>query len=310
MTEGQDPRRARWPDFFIVGAPRAGTTTMYEALAAHPGIFMPDDKEPHHFSTDLDSGSYLDSLFFTRPEDDYLALFKDAQDGQRMGEGSTSYLLSRDAAARIAATVPEACIIVMLRDPVEMIRSFHGRRLFSGAEDIESLQEALEAEADRRAGLRIPATARNVPALFYRDVARYGEQLQRYVDRFPPERMHVILFDDFLADPEAVYELTLRFLGVDPTFRTSLEARNAARGVRSRRFQRVLLSPALIRAGRWLIPGRLQARVRPLFDKANAESQGDPPVPAELRARLLEELRPDVERAGRLIGRDLIFLWR
>ena len=174
----------RYPDFLIVGAPRCGTTFMYRYLNEHPQIYMSPTKEPQHFATDLDSGSYLDSVSFLRDRDAYKALFAGARADQLAGEASTWHLYSQEAAANIKVANPDARIIIMLRDPVEMLYSLHGRRLYGGSEDLRSFADALDAEADRRQGRRIPPRARNVQALLYRDVGRYSEQVKRYLDLF------------------------------------------------------------------------------------------------------------------------------
>ncbi|MBA2377600.1 MAG: sulfotransferase, partial [Rubrobacter sp.] len=216
-----------YPDFFIVGAPRCGTTFMYEYLSRHPQIFMSPAKEPQYFATDLDSGSYLDSLTFLRDRNRYLSLFEGAQPGQLTGEGSTWYLYSREAARNIKAANAEARIIIMLRDPVEMLYSLHGRRVYGGSEDLLNFGDALAAEEDRKRGLRMPARARNIQALFYRDVGRYTEQVQRYLDTFGQEQVQVIIFEEFRADPATAYRETLEFLGVDPTVVPDFEVVNA-----------------------------------------------------------------------------------
>jgi hypothetical protein len=177
------------PDFFIVGAPRSGTTFMFDYLGAHPQIYAATRKEPQFFATDLDSGSYLDSVTFVRDRDEYLALFAGARPDQLAGEGSTWYLYSKEAASNIHAANPDARIIAMLRHPVEMLYSLHGRRLFGGSEDLPDFADALAAEGDRRHGRRIPPRARNVKALFYREVGRYSEQVERYLKTFGPDRV-------------------------------------------------------------------------------------------------------------------------
>jgi phosphatidyl-myo-inositol dimannoside synthase len=299
----------RVPDFFIVGAPRSGTTSLYEALKQHPAIYLPDAKEPHFLAPDLDSGSYQDSLYFVRDLDTYLSLFAPARPDQLTGEGSTSYLLSSVAARNIHRLNPDARIVIMLRDPADMLPSFHRRRLFSGAEDIERFEDALAAEEDRRRGLRIPAHARNIPALFYRDVGRYAEQVGRFLATFPREKVLFIIFDDLRADALATYRRTARFLGVDPTFEPQVGIENASRSVRSRRVQHMLLSPALIRVGRAVLPAAMHHRVRPLVDVFNARRAGRSKADAALRSRLHDEFRADVARLGDMVGRDLVALW-
>ena len=249
------------PDFLIVGAPRCGTTFMYEYLDQHPQIYMSPVKEPQHFATDLDSGSYLDLLSFMRGRQTYRALFDGAKPDQLTGEASTWHLYSKAAAKNIKAANPDARIIIMLRDPVEMLYSLHGRRHYGGSEDLADFAQALAAEADRKQGRHISPKARNVTALFYRDVGRYHDQVKRYLDVFGRDRVHIIIFEDFRADPAGAYRETLEFLGVDPTFEPNFNVVNASAARRSWRLQQLLLSPHVIRAARIVFPRRVRPYV-------------------------------------------------
>ena len=224
MAKSDEPLRPP-PDFVIPGAPRTGTTFMHEYLDQHPSIYMSPVKEPNHFATDLDSGGYLDSLTFMRDREKYLALFAGAAADQLTGEASTWYLLSKDAAKNLKANNPATKIIAMLREPVAMLHSLHLRRIYGGSEDIKNFEQALAAEPDRREGKRIPAKARNVKALQYHDVGRYSEQLERYLDAFSPDQVHVVIFEEFRKDPAEAYRGVLKFLGVDPLIHPDLRSR-------------------------------------------------------------------------------------
>jgi hypothetical protein len=302
------PEVGRVPEFFIVGAPRSGTTYMFESLGRHPDVFVPPNKEPNHFCTDLDSGSFLDSVSFMRDRNEYRRLFADAGAGQLAGEASTWYLYSRDAARNIAEVRPDAKIVIMLRDPVEMMYSLHGRRRFGGTEELP-FPDALEAEEDRRRGRRLPRRPRNVKGLLYRDVARYAEQVERYVEQFGWQQVHVIIFDDFRADPLAAFLALLEFLGLAPVPLGPTSIVNASTRRRSELVQRAILTPWVIRLGRHLVPPALRPRVGPLMDRLNAAPEPRAPLDPDLRKTLVDELRPDVRRLGALLGRDLEGIW-
>jgi hypothetical protein len=282
---------------------------MFDYLGAHPQIHNASRKEPQHFATDLDSGSYMDSLAFVRDRGEYLSLFEGAHPGQLTGEGSTWYLYSRAAASNIRAANPEAKIIAMLRHPVEMLYSLHERRYYAGSEDIRDFGEALAAEEERKQGRRIPSRARNVTALYYRDVGSYADQVERYLDIFGRDAVHIILFDDFIRDPPAAYRGTLEFLGVDPDFLPRLSVVNAAAARRSQRLQQALLRPGVIRAARAVIPAGIRPRVGQAWDRVNSRGKKRAPLDPAVAARLRRELLPDIERTGVLLGRDLAALW-
>ncbi|HEY7600036.1 MAG TPA: sulfotransferase [Candidatus Limnocylindrales bacterium] len=307
MTGPTDERRL--PDFLIVGAPRCGTTFMYEYLDQHPGVFMSPVKEPNHFATDLDSGSYLDAISFMRDRQRYRALFADARPDQLTGEASTWHLYSQAAASNIKAANPDARIIIMLRDPIEMMFSLHERRLYGGSEHLRRFEDALAAEDDRRAGRQIAPQARNVKGLLYREVARYASQVERYLDQFGPGRVHVIIFDDFRADPARAYRATLEFLGLDATFEPRFEVVNPALERRNLRLHQLAMTSPVQRAARSVLRGPLGGLVGDAWSRLNTRGKRRLPPDPELVAGLREELRPDVERLSAMLGRDLSALW-
>ncbi len=289
------------PDFFIVGAFKAGTTSLYEYLRQHPQVYMPFHKEPMYFGADLDA------RYRRMSEDEYLRLFADARPGQRVGEASPWYLYSASAAREIQAFSPGAQAIVMLRNPVDVMHAQHSQLLFNQREDLVDFADALAAEPDRRAGQRIPAGALRREALFYRHSVRFAEQLGRYFDVFGRERVHVIVHDDLVADAATVVRATFGFLGVDPDVAVGLEVRNSNRQTRSGVLQRLVFRPPgpLRHAVPWLRRFPLVHRLRDALVTANSRSERRAPMDEALRRRLTVELAPDVEELGRLIGRDL-----
>jgi hypothetical protein len=197
---------------------------------------MPDRKEPHFWGRDLE-GSWP---YFIRDRAQYLSLFAAARGKKRVGEASVFYLYSRRAAREIRAFDPAARLIVMLRNPVDMMHSLHAQFVAFGNEDIRDFAAALDAEADRKRGRRRPRFP-GYPGqvLFYRDVARYTEQVARYFDAFGREQVHVILHQDLKRDPARVVRDVCRFLGLDarlaPRFRVLNSNRRRPLAARLRR---------------------------------------------------------------------------
>jgi hypothetical protein len=293
---------ARRPDFFIVGAPKSGTTALYEYLRQHPQIFMADPKEPNYFGADLERRR--------TPRiglDEYLSYFAAAGNAKRVGEASVRYLHSRTAAREIAEFAPGGQAIIMLRDPVEMMYSMHGELVFIGAEDISDFGQALEAEADRREGRRIPPGANKPAALLYRESAHFAEQVERYFDALGRDRVLVLVYDDFRDDTPGSYRRVLEFLGVDPSFVPQMTIVNPSKQPRSRLLSRMIANPPgwVRRVAGALLPPRQRKR---LFRRAlalNARTVARPAMDAHLRARLKAEFAAEVRRLGALIGRDL-----
>ena len=173
-------------------------------------------KEPHFFGSDL---TLLAGAI--REEDLYLELFAGAGDRPCVGEASVWYLLSKKAPLEIRAFAPDAKIIALLRDPVQMAHSLYSLYHRSGNEDLPTLAEALAAEPERRLGRRISSGTYFPEGLIYTDVVRHAEKVESYLEVFGRENVHCILFDDLVRDAAGVYRRTLEFLGIDPDSRPS-----------------------------------------------------------------------------------------
>jgi hypothetical protein len=292
----------RKPDFFIVGAPKCGTTAMNEYLGQHPDVFVPELKEIHFFGQDLDMrlARERDSL------DEYLARFEGGEACARAGEASVWYLYSRSAAQEIHDFDPGAGIIIMLRDPVEYMYSQHSQAMHNalGDEDILDFGEALAAEEDRVAGRRpVPSQTTMPDQVYYRRIARFTEQVRRYLDLFPREQVHIIVFDDFKADTAGVVRDTYRFLGVDPDFVPETPVVNPNKTYRSwtaRKLQQRI--PGRVKD---MVPGRLRARASDAIYALNRKYEPRQVMDPALRAELKREFAPEVSALGELIGRDL-----
>jgi hypothetical protein len=289
------------PDVFIVGAFKAGTTALYEYLRAHPQMFMSVPKEPMYFGADLTP------RYRRMTEAEYLQLFAQARPDQHAGEASPWYLYSTSAAHEIRDFNAEAKPIVMLRNPVDVMYSQHSQLVFNQREDLADFGEALAAEDDRRAGRRIPKDAIRPEALYYRHSVAFAEQLRRYLDVFGREGVHVIVFDDFVADAAATYRSTLEFVGVDPNVEVDLSVRNANRTARSGLLSRMVFAPPrpLRGAVGTLRRMPLAHRIRDALVSANSRETKRAPMDPQLRRQLTEEFRPEVAELGELIGRDL-----
>jgi hypothetical protein len=300
-------------DFAIVGQPKSGTTALAEFLRGHPQICMSFPKEPVYFATDLIEESdalYGSRKYFEyRTVQDYEALFVHCRPGQLRGDASTPYLLSRLAASNIAAVNPDAKIIVMLREPVSFMHSLHMEHLNETLEDEADFARALEKEPLRKAGKSIPARVRCPSYLFYRERARYADQLARYYAVFPRENILVLTMEEFREDNERHYREVVDFLGADSDYVPAFRIVHASRTPRSRRLNQVLNTPAFKRVlFKALGPRRytvLQKRVAGLVMKEEPRPELSPALERELR----EELRPEVERVSELVGRDLAPVW-
>lgn len=275
-------------------------------LGQHPDIFMAR-KEMHHFGQDL----VFAAKFYRRDLEAYLAEFDGRGTQRRAGESSVWYLFSQEAAREIKAFNPEAKIIIMLRQPVEMMYSLYHNFRYDANEQLGSFEEALEAEERRKAGKCLSRQSYFAQGLQYREVVRYTEQVRRYFDVFGRERVQVLLFDDFAADPGAACRQTLGFLGVDPAaLKTDFTVVNSAKTVKSPALRWLMREPVLrVTALKmrpalpWVFAGlqRLESRLQ----KMNNQEKKPAPMAPEVRERLRREFEPEIERLAQLLGRDL-----
>jgi hypothetical protein len=268
---------------------------------------MPARKDLSFFGSDLQMRFTYQYGRLRETSEQYLRFFESAGDARRIGETAVWYLFSKSAAQEIYSFNPEALIIVMLRNPVEMIYAQHSQFLSNLNEDIGNFEAALAAEADRRDGRRIPPRAHFPQGLLYRDTARYAEQLERYFRVFGRDRVQVIYYDDFRKNTHREVYKTFEFLGVDPSVSVSMEIMNPNKVVRHRRLHALAMAPpgrleSLYHA---LIPGRFHGRLAALARGVSLKYEPRPPLEAHVRQRLEQEMTPEIIRLGRLLDRDL-----
>jgi len=307
------------PDFFIVGHPKCGTTALYEMLRSHPQIFMPELKEPWFFAQDM-RPRFQPVRQAPTPQTlpEYLALFAAAGADQRAGEASSTYLLSRDAAANIAAVQPDARIIAILREPASFLRSLHQQLLKTHVESKKTLKAALALEQARREGRRIPRGSHRPQLLLYSDHVRYTEQLRRYHDAFGHEQVLVLIYEDFRADNEGTVRTVRRFLGVDEQAPLDVaEANTTVVSMRSQQLDEMLnrvsvgrgpVSRALKTGLKAVMPGDLRKSAIS-FTQRNIVNRPPPPPEEEVMRGLRLRFKGEVEQISEYLGRDLVALW-
>ena len=199
----------REPDFFLVGAPRCGTTSLAAWLREHERAFVTDPKEPDFFSRDIGSPSAI------RDERRYRALFRGATSRHvAVGEGSTTYLRSRVAVPAILERYPNARFLVCLRNPIDMARSVHAQHVRTGREPERSFERAWRLQAERREGRSLPPHLPEPADLQYARMCALGSQLDRLLRLVPRSRVHPVLLEDMAAAPAEAYRGVLRFLGL------------------------------------------------------------------------------------------------
>jgi hypothetical protein len=311
----------RIPDFFIVGAPKSGTTSLHEMLRRHPQVYMPALKEPRFLASDMRPRPELAEgpreVGYPKTLEEYLALFAGASPEQRAGEATTTYLWSRTAAEGIALLRPDARIIAILREPASFLRSLHLTFLKGRNEAVTDLRKAMSLEASRREGKHIPRGSHRPQLLQYSEHVRYTEQLERYRTRFSPEQMLVLIYDDFVGDNEATVRRVLRFLDVDDTAAIEAMSLNVTKSaVRSYQVKDMLQT---VSKGRGPVSRSAKAAVKALTTRELRHGAlrtiqrrvvtEPPPADESFMIELRRRFKPEVLALGEYLDRDLVSLW-
>ncbi len=295
------------PNFFIVGAPKCGTTAMYDYLKQHPDIFMSEVKEPNYFGK-----PYPPPRDLVYDETGYLKLFSSATDEKRLGEATPGYLGSPVAAEKIYAFDPEAKIIIMLRSPVDLVYSGYFHRQSVGRElHYATFEEALFDQKNSETDVPINYS--------YWRRTLFCDPVQHYFEVFGRENVHIIIFDDLKNDVAQVYTDVLDFLEVDTEFQADFKIVNAAKEVKHKNLQKVLvrfgLTPQAIKYSRFsrlanFIPESVRASSLRFLRKRYMTEKKPEAMNPETRQYLQKLFLPEVQRLSLLLNRDLTYWCR
>ena len=294
------------PNFLLIGAAKAGTTSLVAQLAAHPQIYMSPLKEPAFFA----ASSYRDeSSPDIRVWDDtirtleaYESLFEGVTTETAIGESSTVYMALPGVAEHIHRLIPGAWLIAVLRDPSVRAVSMHAMYVRMGYEPDANFSQVIREQG--------PSTYWRpylAPGLYFR-------RLKEYYDLFPPDQILVALYEDLVANPQATLQSMLRFLEVDdeivPHPSIMMNANPAAVVPRSRTLERVLSQDhPLKRVIRTLVPSQIYSGVIARLRRRNVRSVDLTYVERQLsgqdRQYLVDYFRDDILQLQDLLDRDL-----
>ena len=292
------------PNFFIIGAPKCGTTALSEYLRSHPNIYISDPKEPHYFATDFPKHRLVQTV------DEYLELFNNInQNHVAVGEASVWYLYSEVALENIYHFNPQAKIIVMLRNPVEMIPSLHSQALYNRNESETKLECAWDLQWERGQGLNLPHLCREPKVLQYAKIAKFGEQIERLLTIFPTQQIHIVWYEDFASSTQKVYEDILAFLGVPSDGKTNFERVNVNKFHRFGFLGELSEKPPHKLVEIAMTAKKLLGIERLYFldsiRKINKREKPREPISNELRLKLSSEFRDDINKLSQILDKDL-----
>ena len=294
------------PSFFIIGAPKCGTSAMAYYLAGHPQVSFSDPKEPYYWASDFPG---IRHQYGVESLSEYLRLFSGStSSGNLGGEGSTLYLASATAVNSIMEFQPDAKFIVMLRNPVDLVISAHLQELSHLNESEPSFVNAWHLQEAREQGLELPAKCYEPALLQYRKIARLGFQMDRLFRTVPRDRVHVIFFEDLKSSLPQIYQNLLSFLGLKHDGRTDFPRVNDAKVPRYRWLTNILHGRSGVAFSR-VLKRRLPTRMVEMAIHAKRllanQKAKRPPLAAEFTYHLHCEFRDDVNLLADLTGRDL-----
>lgn len=288
------------PNFFIVGAPKCGTTAMNDYLARHPDIFMAK-KEIHYFGSDLKT-KY--KVTYT----EFLDYFKSSNDKKVIGEASVWYLFSQMAAKEIKDFSPAAKILIMLRNPVDVLYSLHSQHLYDGNEDVTDFERAISLDAERKKGNKLPDSVDYTELPPYIDSVLFADQVKRYLDAFGEENVRIILYDDFVKNTDDAVAGTLKFLGLANINTGEYRVINLNKSIRLFFLHRLIKNPPprLRKIVRIILPFKaVRHHIMSYFSRLNIKYKKRKKMDDQLRLRLKEKLAEDISSLSKIIKRNL-----
>lgn len=299
----------RLPDFLIIGAGKSGTTSLDNYLKQHPDIFIPQKKEPNFFAYEtLNREEIVGNRALCEHYDnsvtnldDYLNLFVDAKPNQIIGETSNVYLYHPSAPQQIKKYIPEAKIIVLLRDPSERLYSRYlhlardGRLLGSSVMDFFKRDSMWWKRPDL------------IPEGFY------YKNLSKFMSFFRRDQLHVILFDDFISDMDNTFYKLFSFLGVDASFTPNTKIRYNQSGFVKNKFVNQFISGdgVVLKAINKLFPGfyahaKENRSILSFLNKLKLKNLTRPSLDPKLKRRITKEIYgEDINKLAAYLGLNL-----
>jgi len=307
------------PNFLVIGAAKCGTTSLYHYLKQHPDVYMSPIKEPNHFSTDinpvefsseyklyeksknLDIERYVNGDMkadqwgaYVHNKEQYLKLFRFAENKKAIGEISNSYLYSKVAASRIRSEYPDMKIVAILRQPAERAYSHYMANLRDGRTTLSFREEVEFDDAKTRHGWGI--------SHLYFELGLYAEQIQRYTSVFPGNQIKIYLFDQLKENNKALAADLFQFLGLETAGDIHYDEKfNEARVPKSPLLVKTITQTGIKRKIFRALPEGWKESIKSAFFKKGAV----PRLSAEDRKWMTERYKDDILHLQEILGRDL-----
>lgn len=297
-------KTVKLPDFFVVGAAKSGSSSLYYFLIQHPQILMPTIKEPRFFGFMEHPPQYSvpghreDKTIIWRFED-YVKLFENAREGQRIGEGSVGYLYTyKITIEHIESIYGEKCknlkIIAVLRNPVDRAFSQYLSHIRGGVEKL-SFEEAVDPEV-------IKSRIHKARGYDYIGFGMYYNQVRAYLEAFP--NMRIYLSED-LKNTRILSKDLFKFLDVDCNIEIDISTKANPSGIPKNRFLVNLLLNSKINSIRSILPMKYRVKLASFRDNLLKILLKKPVMDTVTRKKLINIFRNDILSLQKLINRDL-----
>jgi len=285
------------PNFFIIGAPKSGTTSLSIWLSDHPQVYFSKKKEPYFFNTD-------DKWILRLSEKQYLILFREAKSNHlAIGEGTVWYLNSKIAVSNIEKfTNNQAKYIVCLRNPVELAVSLHNQHKNTGLENIIDFQVAWNLSEYRVKDIRTSIECGGTNWLNYKKICLLGEQVERLLKTVNRDRIHFVFFEDLKNNPKETYNRIIHFLGLREHEKREFTVENRSLKIRNNYIKEllVILKIIKIKTGLPIKFGLLNK-----IDQLNKKVGNYPPIDPEFIKEMKEYFYKDLVLLEKLVDKDL-----
>ena len=284
------------PTFFIIGAPKCGTTSLHYYLSSHSQITMSVPKEPHYFSTDINNGGI-------RNKEEYLDCFSHGdKEAIAIGESSTLYLYSKVAVPKIYDYNKKSKFIVMVRNPIEIAQSFHQVALKVFGETETNFQKAWLLEQSRKAGEKIPRGCIDRRLILYGNIAKIGQQIERFISYISPENLHFIIYDDFKKFTKQEYIKVLKFLKVNDEVPITFPLHNKSQRIKSETVTKLTNYASFLKKKLGI---KTRFNVANKIHKANVTGQPLEKLPKNFLLKMDKYFEYDINLISQFVKKDL-----
>lgn len=293
------------PNFVVIGAGKAGTTSLHSYLKQHPEIFLTEKKELNFFAVE-------DRKFnFSGPRDEledrnyfsitdihtYENLFNEVESEKAVGDISPFYIYSEQASERIKFYIPDTKIIAILRNPVDRAYSNYLHLLRDGRESLQSFEDAIQAENER-------IQSHWSPSWHYAHAGLYYELLKRYYEKFDRDQIHIFLYESYVSNPVNIVNPIYDILDVDRNFLPDFSVKYNSSGIpKNQALHRFLSSKNSIR--NWAKNSLPEVVVKKITSFRDGNLDKPPPMSPTTRTNLMSYFRDDILKLQDLIQLDL-----